>query len=281
MPGGPFPPCMAGSAASGTRWDESCHSWHSPIIPHWESSCLACVRANCPVVPAPLTTNGSNPGHYQSEHWTIKGKSVCFVWSFHLPIEIVPSKWYTTLNPERMKVLCFLWRCFPFVWNRQHLQQATKAVQGPESQATKQLASVPAQKKSFGKSILNVDNANIQIAVIEGHISSLVSLCRICTPLKFWEEHCLPTKPWDSLISDKETLWFPVNFRVSIHEGAWWQCEGYHHIMISIATDSDLGNLRLLLRRLLPSCFFRDAVVVIGLAQGQHKNGPTATTAPL
>lgn len=147
MPGGPFPPCMAGSAASGTRWDESCHSWHSPIIPHWESSCLACVRANCPVVPAPLTTNGSNPGHYQSEHWTIKGKSVCFVWSFHLPIEIVPSKWYTTLNPERMKVLCFLWRCFPFVWNRQHLQQATKAVQGPESQATKQLASVPAQKK--------------------------------------------------------------------------------------------------------------------------------------
>lgn len=151
MPGGPFPPCMAGSAASGTRWDESCHSWHSPIIPHWESSCLACVRANCPVVPAPLTTNGSNPGHYQSEHWTIKGKSVCFVWSFHLPIEIVPSKWYTTLNPERMKVLCFLWRCFPFVWNRQHLQQATKAVQGPESQATKQLASVPAQKKKFWK----------------------------------------------------------------------------------------------------------------------------------
>ena len=48
--------------------------------------------------------------------------------------------------------------------------------------------------------------------------------------------------------------------------------------MISIATDSDLGHLRLLLRRLLPSCFFRDAVVVIGLAQGQHKNRPTQCT---
>lgn len=43
---------------------------------------------------------------------------------------------------------------------------------------------------------------------------------------------------------------------------------------------SHWGLLRLLLRRLLPSCFFRDAVVVIGLAQGQHKNRWTQCTQP-
>ena len=89
----------------------------------------------------------------------------------------------------------------PSVWNRQHLQQAAMAVQGPESQATKQLVSVPAPEKSVYEKTYWMFTMQISKS-------------------KIWEEHCLPTKPWDSLISNQETLWFPLNFRVSIHEGA-------------------------------------------------------------
>ncbi len=140
MPGGPFPPCMAGSAASVTCWDESCHSLHSlhSLIPHWESSCFACVRANCPVVP-PATTNGSNPCHYQRQI-----SLLCLI--------LQSPNWNNSIQVLHVKPIeneGFLLplKVVPSVWNRQHLQQAAMAVQGPESQATKQLVSVPAPKK--------------------------------------------------------------------------------------------------------------------------------------
>ena len=110
----------------------------------------------------------------------------------------------------------------PSVWNRQHLQQATMAVQGPESQkATKQLASVPAPKKNkFWKKHIECWQCkyNIPIAVIEGHISSLV--CRVCTPFEVLRGKtvCPPSlgtvwsqikRPCDGNARDIITSWFP------------------------------------------------------------------------